>query len=119
MKPLRQKFTLFLLLSLIVREGLIKLIEESYTKKVTMASFSNDKESLLARGIKIPFSEVDLYDLQSISGITVKEAVEILDKRDEILSTVDEGGNCERLKLVHGIGEKKAERVCEVVDLGR
>ncbi len=82
----------------------------------------NNSEALLAQGKKLKLSEVDLYDLELIPGVSDRLGLSILEKRSQIISCNADRNKKTKcpenpLELVHGIASKKAQALQMYLEL--
>jgi len=81
-----------------------------------------DAESTLACGQRLYLSQVDLYDLELIPGLSDALGNRILAKRDDInrkARLLPELKSYQAFEIVKGIGPKKAAAFSEHIDLTR
>lgn len=81
---------------------------------------SNDPESFLAMGKKMPFSKLGIYELELIPGISERLAIRIIDHRREILEkarTLTEENLSSAFIGIYGVGRKTADKLNTKIDL--
>jgi hypothetical protein len=76
-----------------------------------------DAETLLAFGARIPLACADMSDLELIPGVSDKLAIELLQKREQIIAHARDSSPHEALQLAHGVGQHKAEVLASLLSL--
>jgi hypothetical protein len=76
-----------------------------------------DPEGRLAMGLKLPLECADMWSLELLKGISDTLALELLDRRYEIMSAAFTGSQIEALKKAHGVGDKTGEKLLRYLEL--
>jgi hypothetical protein len=76
-----------------------------------------DPEGRLAMGLKLSLACADMWSLELLKGVSDTLALELIEKRYEIMRTAFTGSQVEAIKKAHGIGDKTAEKLLEYLDL--
>jgi len=77
----------------------------------------DDPEGRLAMGLKLPLECANIWSLELIKGISDTLALEVLDKRFDIMRAAFNGSQTEAIQRARGIGEKTAEQLLRYIDL--
>lgn len=76
-----------------------------------------DPEGRLAMGLKLSLACADMWSLELLKGVSDTLALELIEKRYEIMRAAFTGSQVEAIKKAHGIGDKTAEKLLEYLDL--
>ena len=76
-----------------------------------------DPEGRLAMGMKLPLECADMWSLELLKGVSDTLAIELLDKRYEVMRAAFNGSHIEAIKKARGVGDKTAEKLLEYLDL--
>ena len=76
-----------------------------------------DPEGRLAMGLKLSLACADMWSLELLKGVSDTLALELIDKRYEIMRAAFNGSQVEAIKKAHGIGDKTAEKLLAYLDL--
>jgi len=68
-------------------------------------------------GLKLPLECADMWSLELLKGISDTLALELLDRRYEIMSAAFTGSQIEALKKAHGVGDKTGEKLLRYLEL--
>jgi hypothetical protein len=77
----------------------------------------DDPEGRLAMGHKLPLACADMWALELLKGVSDTLALELIDKRYEIIRASFNTSPVEAIKKAHGIGDKTATKLLEYLDL--
>ncbi len=68
-------------------------------------------------GHKLPLACADMWALELLKGVSDTLALELIDKRYEIIRASFNTSPVEAIKKAHGIGDKTATKLLEYLDL--
>jgi Holliday junction resolvasome RuvABC DNA-binding subunit len=68
-------------------------------------------------GLTLPLACADMWSLELLKGVSDTLALELIEKRYEIMRAAVATSDLEAIKRAHGIGEKTAGKLLEYLDL--
>lgn len=77
----------------------------------------DDPEGRLAMGFKMPLECADMWSLELLKGVSDTLALELIDKRYEIMRASFTTSDVDAIKRAHGVGDKTATKLLEYLDL--
>lgn len=110
---------LLIFLKFVLLQSSESLVDDAAISK---ALRSNDPETLLAAGRTLTLSQIGIYELELIPGISDSLATGINKHKTAIYKLARYMRPHERhraLMIVHGVGEKTARKLCSYVDPAR
>jgi len=76
-----------------------------------------DPEGRLAMGQKLPIACADVWSLELIKGVSDTLALELIEKRFDIMRAALNGSHQEAIQKARGIGDKTGERLLQYLAL--
>jgi hypothetical protein len=77
----------------------------------------DDPEGRLAIGLKLPLACANVWSVELIKGVSDTLALELIDKRFEIMRAAFNGSQMDAIQRARGVGAKTAQQLLRYLDL--